>query len=97
MLDLSKVTDLITGFFTQAPQASSEDTPQILDALQTAGFTGEALESIVPQPLLDVLQQQGIDVSQLDPQELVSLAQGFAADGGGVGDLPALLERLNRG
>lgn len=88
MLDLARLTGLVGDLFGE-----TTDRPEIgdiTDQLGALGIDPATLEGMDAQQILETLQAQGIDLTGLDPSELVALGSQTGLDG----IVPALVDRI---
>ena len=90
MFDLSKLTETVGGLFGNSSVAETLQSGVGSELMQRLGIDPTALEGLAPDQILDLLQQHGIDPSQLAPDQISELLQSL----GGHEQLGALADRL---
>ncbi len=88
MLDLAKLAGLVGDLFGETAERPGMDA--ITGQLDALGIDPATLEGLDAQQILETLQAQGIDLSGLDPSELVALGSETGLDS----IVPALIERI---
>jgi len=73
VFDLSRITDMIGGFIGQtAAGAGVKDL--VADKLAAVNIDPAMLEGLAAPEIVDLLARNGIDVTQLAPEQLAELA-----------------------
>lgn len=83
MLDFAKVTDFLAGMTGNLLDAGSAQSSNLMDLLTGAGLDPSALTGMSATEVMDLLQEHGIDSTQLVPEELMALLNSLGvADNG---------------
>lgn len=84
MFDLSRVTETIGGLLGQGAEGLGQDA--LLEKLSDLGIDPAQLEGLDMQGISQLLEENGIDLGQFDPQQLTELTSQFG-EGNGLASL----------
>ena len=75
MFDLSKITDAIGGLLSGSQTQTPQEGSGITELLGNAGIDPTLLDGLSQDEIMNLLQQYGIDPSQLDLGQVSELLQ----------------------
>ena len=81
MFDFSKITETISGLLSGNQHQSPLEASGIADVLANAGISPALLDGLSQDEIFVLLQQRGIDPSQLDASQISEILQNANLSG----------------
>ena len=79
MLDLSRITEAITGLLGNVAENGAGS---LMDAIGNSGLGLEQLEGLAPDQVMNLLSNYGVDLADFSPEQIEALLAQLGIDGG---------------